>query len=122
MIEKHKENLIVQRALLLFLHNFKDHQIKELIEESDEFEHAWNKLQSRLRREKKMSDTAYLTIDFAEFWRMFATEVSYKTQALIIDKCINWYGKESKSNIEFSMELEEKANKIRSQQSNNEKV
>lgn len=113
LTEKHKENLITQRALLLFFYNFTNHYeiIEEMIAENSGFKHSWEKLELK-SKERHEKNGGMRIIQFTELYELFATQLTYPTQALFIEKILKAYGDEARRNIEFSMMIEEKVKAV----------
>lgn len=108
LLEKHKENLIIQRALLLFFTNYTNHRyiIEEMEAENGGFAHAWEKLYNE-SKERYEKDGGMWIIHNHEIYLLFATKLTYKAQALFIEKVLKAYGEESKGDIDFAIEMEE---------------
>lgn len=122
LLEKHKNNLIVQRALTLFFYNFDTYPdiIEEMKVENSGFNHGWEKLSEEAKeRSKKTGWPA--TIDYTDIYGFFATKLTYKAQALLLEKVLNVYGEEAKGNIDFSIEMDVAATKARNIQKEKQK-
>lgn len=114
LLQKHKNNLIVQRALTLFFFNFDSYPeiIEEMKKENSGFKHGWEKLSEEAKeRSKKTGWPA--TIDFTDIYGFFATKLTYKAQALLLEKVLKAYKEEATGNIEFSIKIDLMAAKAR---------
>jgi hypothetical protein len=105
-IKRNLESLVITRSLGLFLYNFRSNDIHDLISQSSEFAHVWKELEEvALERSKQSGWMA--TVKHTEFYDAFYSKMSYATQALIIEKAVELYGKEAKQNIELSIKIQQ---------------
>jgi len=95
--EQFASHLVVTRCLSLLFYNFTDEDIK-ILKEVREFEYRWTPLVNRAEREQwsHISDT--------EFYNLFVN-VSYETQAHIIERALERYQDEAEGAIGFSMQM-----------------
>lgn len=113
LLEKHLENLVTQKALALFFYNWNTYPIVEEMEnENSGFKHAWINLieASRIEHEKK---GGMWIIQYTDIYTLFVTKLTFKAQALLIDKVLGYYGNEARKAIEFAMEMDAVATKQR---------
>lgn len=117
LLQKHKENLIIQRALLLFFYNFNTYPeiVEEMKAENSGFNHAWEEISTKAMEQSKKSGWM-ATIDFQDIYGLFTTKLTYKAQALLIEKVIDKYYKQAKNDIEFSMEMDARVKEARNKQ------
>lgn len=116
LLNKYKEHIEIQRALLLFFYNFSNHYniIEEMKSENHGFGNAWDIMEARLKKEHEEKKSGWpFIIHFTDIYELFATKLSYSCQALLIEKVMKAYGKEAKESIDFSMELDAKAESVR---------
>lgn len=99
LIKNNQDNLIMLRALGLFFFNFTQDAIDELKENSREFKHVWEKLA------QKATEEEWGHIPEGEFYSLFYSQMSYHTQALIIEKAIEVYGEEARKGAARSLEF-----------------
>jgi len=104
MDQKTIDQLVTCRALLLFLYNFKSADIQELCK-NQQFKYSWDKLCA------KTKDSGF--IDFKEFYDSFSTNMSYKTQALVLKKAMEVYEQEARNSIAFSIVVDKKIKEAR---------
>jgi len=118
IIEKQKENLIVQRAMLLFFYNFNTYPniIDEMKSENSGFDHAWEKLSKEATKESNKSGWM-ATIDFKDFYGLFATKLTYKAQAMLLEKVLDKYYKQAAHDIDFSIEIDEAQVRVKTKRS-----
>lgn len=114
LLKKHKESIIVQRALTLFFYNFDTYPeiIEEMKAENSGFQNGWEKLSEEAKERSKKTGWPP-TINYTDIYGFFATKLTYKTQALLLEKVLKAYGEEAKGNIDFSLEIDAVATKAR---------
>lgn len=113
LLNKHLENLVTQKALALFFFNFNTYPIvKEMEAEDSGFQHAWNTLVENSKAEHDKNGGMWI-IQYTEIYTLFVQKLTYKAQALLMEKVLNYYGEEARKAIEFSIEMEEIALKRR---------
>ncbi len=104
LIQKNIDALVVTRALGLFLFNFTQDAIKELRDNSHEFDYVWKELVAVAEKRHK-KDGWISTVYHTEFYDAFSSKMSYKTQAMIIEKALEIHGADARESIEFDLEM-----------------
>lgn len=117
LLKKYKESIIIQRALALFFYNFNTYPeiLEEMKSENSGFANEWQKLSIAAKEKSKKSGWMSI-IEFEDIYVLFSTKLSYKAQALLIDKVMNYYEKQAREDIEFSIEIDEKIEAIRNKE------
>lgn len=114
LLKKHFEQLVTQKALTLFFFNWNSYPaiVDEMEAEDSGFNNAWNELIETSRKEYERKGGMWI-IQYTDIYTLFVTKLTYKSQALLIEKVLRFYGKEAKEAIEFSIEMNEIAEKQR---------
>lgn len=107
LLLKHRENLIVQKALNLFFYNFNTYPIVEEMEKEDSgFKNAWGKLIKASKEEHDKKGGMWI-IDYTEIYKLYNFKLTYKAQALLLEKVLHYYKDEAKKAVDFSIKIEE---------------
>jgi CRISPR/Cas system CMR-associated protein Cmr5 small subunit len=95
--EQFASHLVATRCLSLLFYNFTTEDIDHL-KKVREFEYRWTPLVNRAEREQ------WSHISDKEFYNLFVN-VSYETQAHIIERALERYQEEAERAIGFSMQI-----------------
>lgn len=101
--QKTIDQLVTCRVLLLFLYNFRSADIDELCQNQN-FKYTWDKLSNRSAKSRK-KNLGMMVIDFKDFYDAFSTDMSFKTQALVLKKAMSLYENEARKQVEFTMSI-----------------
>lgn len=114
LLKKHFEILVTQKALALFFYNWNTYPaiVDEMKAEDSGFNNAWSNLVETSRIEYERKGGMWI-IQYTEIYSLFATKLTYKSQALLIEKVLEYYGSEARKAIEFSLQMNEMAEKQR---------
>lgn len=97
--EKFASHLVVTRCLSLLFYNFTNEDI-DILKKVREFEYRWTPLVNRAEKEQ------WSCISDKEFYNLFVN-VSYETQAHIIERALERYQDEAERAIGFSMQIQQ---------------
>lgn len=102
--QKFASHLVVTRALSLLFYNFTNEDI-DILKKVSEFEYRWTPLVNRAEKEQ------WSCISDKEFYNLFVN-VSYETQAHIIERALERYQVEAENSIGFSMQINKMKEKM----------
>ena len=118
LLEKHLDTVIAQKALSLFFYNWNTYPsiVDEMKAEDSGFNHAWNNLIDSSRAEYERKGGMWI-IQYTEIYSLFVSKLTYRSQALLIEKVLEYYGDEAKKAVEFSVKMNLMAEKQRNKYS-----